>query len=208
MEMTSLFFDLCTLERSLFLQPIRAIGRYSDRLFMPYELANGSLAQATGIPTDEYTQTLERKSREFLELYSQKRQVETDLQRKVFELSLINELTSSLLSTINLEEILYRVLVGVTAKEGLGFNRAFLLLVNMKEQVLEGKMAIGPSSVEEAMQIWTDLSDRHLTYSDLLAAFDSGWQQHDAKVYQLVKQIRVPLEERSHVLIDLVRRPI
>lgn len=202
-ERSSLFVDLWTIGESLYLQPIRAAGRYSEKLFMPYELSNGDLVSATGI-ADEYTRALETKTREVLELYAQKRQVETDLQRKVFELSLINGLTSSLLSTINLEEILYRILIGVTAKEGLGFNRAFLLLVNEKEQVLEGKLAIGPSSLEEAMRIWTDLSDRHLTYADLMAAFDSGWEQHDAHVNQLVKQIRVPLEDRSHVLIDLL----
>jgi hypothetical protein len=204
-EQSALFFDVWTQAQSVFFQPLKAAGRFSESLFMPYQLSDGGVRPATGSShADDYTRALEKQSREFLELYAQKRQVESDLQRKVFELSLINGLTSSLLSTIELEEILYRILVGVTAKEGLGFNRAFLLLVNEREQVLEGKMAIGPSSLEEAMRIWTDLSDRHLTYSDILAAFDSGWQQHDAHVNQLVKQIRVPLDDRSNVLIDLL----
>jgi signal transduction histidine kinase len=162
------------------------------------------VAPASELDSETYTGELEQKSREFLKLYTEKRHLEDELQRKVFELSLINGLTASLLSTMNLEEILYRILVGVTAKEGLGFNRAFLLLVNEKAQVLEGKMAIGPSSLEEAIRIWTELSDRHLTYHDLLAAFDSGWPEHDAHVNRLVRQIRVPLDDRSHVLIDLL----
>lgn len=203
-EASSVFVDLWSLDQKLFLQPIKAARRYSEKLFMPYQVLDGAISPASGGETEEYIQVLEKKSREFLELYSQKRQVENDLQRKVYDLSVINGLTSSLLSTMNLEEILYRILVGVTAKEGLGFNRAFLLLVNDQEQVLEGKMAIGPSSLEEAIRIWTDLADRHLTYPDLLAAFDTGWQEHDAFVNQLVRQIRVPLAERSHVLIDLL----
>lgn len=203
-EASSLFLDLWTMDQRPLFQPIKASGRYTGRLFMPYQLSGDTVCPANGADTELYTGELERKSREFLELYTEKRHLENDLQRKVFELSLINSLTASLLSTMNLEEILYRILVGVTAKEGLGFNRAFLLLVNEKEKVLEGKMAIGPSSLEEAIRIWTDLSDRHLTYPDLLAAFDSGWPEHDAHVNRLVRQIRVPLEERTHILIDLL----
>ena len=203
-DASSLFLDLWTMDRRILFHPIKAVGRYSARLFMPYQLLGEVVVPATAVDTETYTGELEKKSREFLKLYTEKRHVENESQRKVFELSLINSLTASLLSTMNLEEILYRILVGVTAKEGLGFNRAFLLLVNEKEMVLEGKMAIGPSSLEEAIRIWTELSDRHLTYHDLLAAFDSGWPEHDAHVNRLVRQIRVPLEARSHVLIDLL----
>ena len=199
-----LFLDIWTMDRRVLFQPIRAAGRYAAGLFMPYQLSDGKVAPASELDTETYTGELEKKSREFLRLYTEKRHLENELQRKVFELSLINGLTTSLLSTMNLEEILYRILVGVTAKEGLGFNRAFLLLVNEKKGVLEGKMAIGPSSLEEAIRIWTELSDRHLTYHDLLAAFDSGWPEHDAHVNRLVRQISVPLEDRSHVLIDLL----
>ena len=203
-DASSLFLDLWTMDRRVLFQPIKVVGRYAARLFMPYQLSGDAVAPASELDSETYTGELEKKSREFLKLYTEKRHLENELQRKVFELSLINGLTASLLSTMNLEEILYRILVGVTAKEGLGFNRAFLLLVNEKEQVLEGKMAIGPSSLEEAIRIWTELSDRHLTYHDLLAAFDSGWPEHDAHVNRLVRQIRVPLEERAHVLIDLL----
>jgi len=201
---SSLFFDFWRVDRRVLFQPIKAAGRYDPKLFMPYELSGSGIRPASELDGESYTGELEEKSREFLRLYTEKRQVENELQRKVFELSLINSLTASLLSTMNLEEILYRILVGVTAKEGLGFNRAFLLLVNEREQLLEGKMAIGPSSLEEAIRIWTELSDRHLSYQDLLAAFDSGWPEHDAHVNRLVRQIRVPLKERSHVLIDLL----
>ena len=203
-DASSLFLDLWTMDRRVLFQPIKAVRRYAARLFMPYQLSGDAVAPASELDSETYTGELEQKSREFLKLYTEKRHLEDELQRKVFELSLINGLTASLLSTMNLDEILYRILVGVTAKEGLGFNRAFLLLVNEKERVLEGKMAIGPSSLEEAIRIWTELSDRHLTYHDLLAAFDSGWPEHDAHVNRLVRQIRVPLENRSHVLIDLL----
>ena len=160
-DRVTVFMDLWKVDDALFFQPIKVLGRYSKKLFKSYQYSDGVIRPTEGIEFEEYARALENKSREFLELYSQKRHIETDLQRKVFELSLINGITTSLLSTMNLDEILYRILVGVTAKEGLGFNRAFLLLVNEEENVLEGKIAIGPSSLEEAMQIWMALNNRH-----------------------------------------------
>jgi len=202
--LSPIVLDLWTEGDSNYLQIIKAKGRYSEKLHQVYQFRDDEIWLPKVSASDEYTRALELQSREFLELYAQKRRVESDLQRKVFELSLINELTSSLLSTINLKEILQRILVGVTAKEGLGFNRAFLLLVNEKEQLLEGAMAIGPSSLEEAMGIWADLSERHLTFADLLAAFDSGLQPRDVHVNQLIKSIRIPFHDRSNVFIDLL----
>ena len=169
---------------------------------MPYRFDGKTIQSASEI--QEYVQALEQQSKEFLQLYSEKKSIEAELARKDFELSLINNVSTSLLSTMNLEEILYRILVGVTANEGLGFNRAFLLLVNDQTRILEGKFAIGPSNLNEAMQIWDDIRDRHWTFPDLLAAFDVNWETRDVHVNKIVKGIRVPLDQRSHILIDLL----
>jgi signal transduction histidine kinase len=204
-DTASIFLDVWSLDNSLYFQPIKVQGRYSEKMFQRYQLVGGQVYPTSGVDFEEYARTLEIKSKEFLELYSQKRSIEKDLQKKIFELSLINNISSSLLSTMNLEEILYRILIGVTAKEGLGFNRAFLLLVNDTEKVLEGKMAIGPSSLEEALRIWTDLNERHPTFSELLANFDEGWRERDTYVNQIVRKIRVPLSDRTHLFIELLK---
>ena len=205
-DVVSIFVDVRSVDSTIYLQPIRVKGRYSENMFLRYRLIGGRVEPEAGLDFLDYARTLERKSNEFLELYAQKRSLEKDLQRKGFELSLINDITSSLLSTMNLEEILFRILIGVTAKEGLGFNRAFLLLVNEQEKMLEGKTAIGPSSLDEALRIWTDLNTRHLSFPQLLASFDEEWQHRDIYVNQIVRKIRIPLTERSHLLIQLVNR--
>lgn len=205
-DTVSIFVDVRSVDSTVYLQPIRVEGRYSENMFLRYRLIGGKVEPEAGLDFVDYARTLERKSNEFLELYAQKRALEKDLHRKAFELSLINDITSSLLSTMNLEEILFRILIGVTAKEGLGFNRAFLLLVNEQERMLEGKTAIGPSSLDEALRIWTDLNTRHLTFAQLLASFDEEWQHRDIYVNQIVRKIRIPLSERSHLLIQLVNR--
>jgi len=205
-DSVSIFVDVRSLDGVVYLQPIQVQRRYSENMFQRYRLVGGRLEPESHLDFSEYARTLERKSNEFLELYSQRRTLEKDLQRKSFELSLVNEITSSLLSTMNLEEILFRILIGATAKEGLGFNRAFLLLVNEQEEVLEGKTAIGPSSLDEALRIWTDLNTRHLSFPQLLSSFDEEWQHRDIYVNQIVRKIRVPLKERSHLLIQLLNR--
>jgi len=205
-DTASIFVDVQSIDGTLYLQPIRVEGRYSEKMFLRYRLIGGRVEPQAGLNFADYAHTLERKSNEFLELYAQKLVLERDLQRKMFELSLINDITSSLLSTMNLEEILFRILIGVTAQEGLGFNRAFLLLVNEQEKLLEGKTAIGPSSLDEALRIWTDLNTRHLSFPQLLASFDEEWQHRDIYVNQIVRKIRIPLTERSHLLIQLVNR--
>jgi len=201
-ETVSIFLDIWTQGATLYFQPIKVKGCYSDQLYMPYRFDGKTIQSASEI--NEYIQALEQQSKEFLQLYSEKKSVEFELSRKEFELSLINNVSSSLLSTMNLEEILYRILVGVTAREGLGFNRAFLLLVNDQARILEGKFAIGPSSLDEAMRIWDDINDRHWTFPDLLTAFDVNWEARDVLVNKIVKGIQVPLDERSHILIDLL----
>jgi hypothetical protein len=132
----------------------------------------------------DYARTLERKSNNSSSRLTFGKRID-GVGVAMFELSLINDITSSLLSTMNLEEILFRILIGVTAKEGLGFNRAFLLLVNEQEKMLEGKTAIGPSSLDEALRIWTDLNTRHLSFPQLLASFDEEWQHRDIYVNQI-----------------------
>lgn len=201
-ETVSIFLDIWTQDSTLYFQPIKVKGCYSSQLYVPYRFDGKTVQSASEI--HEYVQALEQQSKEFLQLYSEKKSIEAELARKDFELSLINNVSTSLLSTMNLDEILYRILVGVTANEGLGFNRAFLLLVNDQTRTLEGKFAIGPSNLHEAMQIWDDIRERHWTFPDLLAAFDMSWETRDVHVNKIVKGIRVPLDQRSHILIDLL----
>src|SRR3972149_4557654 len=74
----------------------------------------------------------------------------------------------ALLTTVNFEQILHLTLTAITIGEGLKFNRAMLFLVNEKDHVLEGTMAIGPDSAEEAGKVWNSLSQRKGPLSDLI----------------------------------------
>ncbi len=95
-------------------------------------------------------------------------------QRKVkleeadYVMSVISQVSEALASAAELNDVLRIILTGVTANQGLGFNRAFLLLINEEKNILEGKIAIGPNSSEEAHEIWSNLAGQHRTLLELL----------------------------------------
>ncbi len=77
----------------------------------------------------------------------------TESLEKAYQSSLLRQVGQTMEGILDLDRLLYAILTGATAGTALGFNRAILLLVDPEKGVLEGKMAVGPSSVEEAGQI-------------------------------------------------------
>jgi hypothetical protein len=123
------------------------------------------------------------------------------LQKKINELSLLCELSRVLSSTLNLEEILQIILTSVTAGQGLGFNRAFLLLLNPETKMLEGKMAVGPSNPEEAQRIWHSLSDQDQSLEEVLQSYKNVLKEKDVLVNRIVERLKIPLSDQDHPLI-------
>ena len=118
-------------------------------------------------------------------------------EKTVKELSTLWELNKALLTTVNFEQILHLTLTAITIGEGLKFNRAMLFLVNEKDRMLEGIMAVGPDSAEEAGKVWTSLSQKKGTLSDLITQLNP--QNHSA-LNSTVKGIQIPLEQEQCIL--------
>ena len=72
------------------------------------------------------------------------------------QLSIMDRITKSMESGNVIEQVFSTILTGITSGSGLGFNRAMLFLV--EDDALIGKMAVGPDSFEEAIEIWSTLS--------------------------------------------------
>ncbi len=121
-----------------------------------------------------------------------------------FRLRLLHELAvkmnSAYLSMNALDEILRAILVGITAEEGLGFNRAFLALFDDKEQVLEGRLAIGPSCREDARRIWQEISAKEMGFHDLMDAVRSHGFHEDSEVNRIVRALRIESADKEHLL--------
>jgi GAF domain-containing protein len=63
-------------------------------------------------------------------------------------------------STQTLETQLRLLLTGITAKEGIGFSRAILLLADGSDSELRGRLSVGALTLSEAQRTWSALETR------------------------------------------------
>jgi signal transduction histidine kinase/DNA-binding response OmpR family regulator len=132
-----------------------------------------------------------------------------DLEKSHFHVQLLYQLSlkmnSVYLGTVELEEILQAILVGITAEEGLRFNRAFLCIFDDEGQVLQGRLAIGSESRQEAGRIWAELLERKLDLLEIVQDIRKNSSHGETKITSLIKRLQVPVTEEEHVLIRASR---
>jgi len=130
-------------------------------------------------------------------------QYQEDLEKANFRIQLMHQLSlkmnNAYLNTVELREILQAVLVGITANEGLRFNRAFLAMFDEKRRFLRGTTAIGPSCREEAAVVWHDLREKNLDFLDIIKELKGCSQEDD--VNRMIRSLEVPVDAQDHILI-------
>ncbi|HOW83125.1 MAG TPA: ATP-binding protein [Spirochaetota bacterium] len=109
--------------------------------------------------------------------------------RKDYQISLMSQISESIQHDAEIERVLYTILTGVTSGSGLGFNRAILFLVD--GEFLAGKMAVGPDSFEEAIDIWSSVQVNELNHSNV----DSEVKKHGIKLLEKVLSTKYSLKE-------------
>lgn len=129
--------------------------------------------------------------------------INQELERTRAELVILYEISNAMRTTLRLEEILYIILTGVTAHAGLGFNRAMLFLVNEKDGLIEGKMAIGPETDAEANKIWTQIEEDKLGLDDLINAYKISNTVVESGFNKQVQNLRIALSEIDEKLLTL-----
>lgn len=129
--------------------------------------------------------------------------VKNELERTKSELTVLYEISNAMRTTLKLDEILYIILTGVTAHIGLGFNRALLFLVNDKEKIIEGKMAIGPESGEEANRVWKYVEQEKMDMEDLINAYTGSHHIQETGFNQHIQRIKISLNEQKNSLLSL-----
>lgn len=133
--------------------------------------------------------------------------LKNELERTKTELGILYEISNAMRTTLNLDEILYIILTGVTAHIGLGFNRALLFLINQKESLIEGKMGIGPETGEEANRIWSQIENENMDMEDLISAYQSsnnGRNGFESGFNKQVQHIKISLRDKNESLLNLV----
>ncbi len=112
------------------------------------------------------------------------------------ELSTLYEISNAMHKTLELDEILFIILTGVTSHTGLGFNRAMIVLLDSSGKFLEGKIGIGPDNGEEAKRIWGLIDEQKMDLDDLVSAYVLSRQAlNRSRFFNQVKNLRVPIQE-------------
>ena len=155
-----------------------------------------------------------RKVLERRRLLAENLKYREDLEKAHFRIQLLHQLSlkmnSVYLSTVELDEILQAILVGITAEEGLRFNRAFLAIFNEEGDILQGKLAIGSECREEAARVWAELREKQMDFLAIVQSIKKSCLNGDTKVTQLIKSLQVPVTDSEHILVRsaLERRSI
>ena len=74
----------------------------------------------------------------------------TEQRRQTEQMRLINKLAGMVETSLDLDRVLHLALTCLTAGHAIGFNRAFVFLLDEERRHLVGKMAVGPASAAEA----------------------------------------------------------
>jgi len=96
----------------------------------------------------------------------------TESEKTVHRLLLLQKLGEAMQGTLHLDKLLHLILTCVTSGYAFGFNRAMLFLINKEHNVMNGKLAVGPSSREEANQIWKELSTKYSSLKGIFKELD------------------------------------
>jgi len=120
-------------------------------------------------------------------------------------ITMLNEVTKALQSTLDLDQTLHIILTGVTAAEVLRLNRAFLLLLDDDGKNLVGAMAVGPTGPDEATKIWDELRDTGTSFKEL-AMRPHHEIEGNEYVNRLVREIRVPVDDCNNIATMAINR--
>jgi len=118
------------------------------------------------------------------------------------QLYLFYELTQAMRTSLKLDEMSYIILTGITAHQGLGFNRALLFLVDENARKINGFMGVGPLDSEEAGGIWYCIDEQKMDLYDLIGAYNRIKEGQTPKLLEVVQSISLPLNKKAGILYE------
>ncbi|NLJ37102.1 MAG: PAS domain-containing protein [candidate division WS1 bacterium] len=130
----------------------------------------------------------------------------TERHRQLYERSVLQQVAQAMLGTLELPRLLHAILTGMTAggAVGLGFNRAFLMLVQPDDVTLRVEMAVGPADPDEAYKIWSEVTAEYATIEDFLADYDNLPPPEQNPFYTSVSQLLFTLEETDQLPLSVL----
>lgn len=176
-------------------------GRLSDRCAScPVFAASRERSRGKRLSDQAMIDTLDALLSESASLASQVSALAADSRSKAFQVTLLSEVGRALQSTMELDDLLLVILTAVTSGEGLGFNRAFLLLVDEQESVIKGRLGVGPADSAEADKIWKSMEKEGMSLGDALSARWSDGTAKNGVVTELAGRIVLPIDPETNAV--------
>ncbi len=128
----------------------------------------------------------------------------TESEKTLNKLLLLQRLGEAMQDTLQLDKLLHLILTCVTSGYAFGFNRARLFLINKEHDVLNGMLAVGPSSPEEANRIWQEMSSKYSSLKDLLEGLGHS-HNIDTLLNTMTKLMVYSLSDTREIVISCAK---
>jgi len=131
------------------------------------------------------------------------KKIKDELEKTRSQLYILYELNKAMRTTLRLDEIVYIILTGLTAHEGLSFNRAILFLIDEERKRINGFMGIGPMHMQEATGIWRSIEQQKMDLYDLIKTYNRIKEDTvKPKFMEFVQSLSFDLNESSGFLFN------
>lgn len=122
------------------------------------------------------------------------------LKKRNRDVSLLLRILNLVQGAGDLDATMQVVLACVTSGYSIGFNRAFLFLLDEDSEWLRGSLAVGPRDVEEAREIWNTIEETAPSLEETISAFRSGGRQGNEELSSRTKSLKVRLGDGTSLL--------
>jgi len=96
----------------------------------------------------------------------------------------------------SLEIALKLILTGITAKEGLGFNRAAIFRYDREKNILEGWLAIGYIKKENGRKAWEKIEEEGITFDQIIHEILKN-RQPEQPLEKAIKELEIRLDDEN-----------
>ncbi len=117
--------------------------------------------------------------------------------------NILNLISQTVASTLDLNKLLNIILTGVTFGNGFGFNRAFLFLLDREEKNLVGRMAIGPSTEDEAWHVWESIQEKDYSLEEFFNSENYSQSHLHETINEQFKRKTIPLKNQKALFLCL-----
>jgi len=121
-------------------------------------------------------------------------------------MNLLGEVSKIIARLDKEEDIILAILTIITARQGLGFNRAFVFLRGSEFNLIRGRYALGPSSHDEASNIWKILEkDDTASLEKLVSKGQKLHYLRNSPLTTITTRLALPINDPESVIVKAMQ---